>query len=302
MWMSRSKPRSVALKHNALASSLYPVKSPVGNKSNLVSYTTTLTDNLNQSPAFYGYTVNSPAPESSFPTWDYVNGYTVVVSRNAFGAAGFGGVTIGLVHNSPAKKGNNAVTPTNCTQCVTNIAYAGTNRNGMLVAMASAQEAVCTGNPPGCTLGPCTPPYPFPSTNALTSIAFNESEVLRTSKVSVVTGCIPNQIQVFYNDEHALTLGIREVNVLRKSGKITTTSYPVTPLGSNPGTALNPLVGSTQTTGDQGTRSLLWLHSEKARKDLFEHFLHRATCRKSGAMPPPLQGNEIPPHPFLTAP
>jgi hypothetical protein len=44
-------------------------------------------------------------PPANFPTWDYVDGYTVVVKNSTFGPSGFGGVTLGEVHNSPPKIG-----------------------------------------------------------------------------------------------------------------------------------------------------------------------------------------------------
>jgi hypothetical protein len=87
----------------------------VGSASNIASVTTTMTTNLNQSAAFYGYTTDSPAPESAFPTWDYVDGYTVVIKKAAFGASGFGSVTSPDVHNSPAKSGVTTPTTVPCT-------------------------------------------------------------------------------------------------------------------------------------------------------------------------------------------
>jgi len=128
-----------------------------GSKSNVLWWTTTLTDNLNSglnggfpSP----YTVNSPTPESSFPNWDYVDGFTVIVSKNAFGTASFGGVTIPYVHNSPAKTGNNQVSPVPCGGCITNIASAVTVTNGNVIAatLDTDDAVVCVGTP--------TPPPP----------------------------------------------------------------------------------------------------------------------------------------------
>jgi hypothetical protein len=194
--------------------------------------------------------VNSPAPESSYPTWDYLDGYDIVVSKAAFGANGFGGVTIPLVHNSPSKLGVNAITPTPCGDCVTNTAYAGINSGGTFQVLATSNATVCQGTS-GCNpLEQCTPPYPYASSNPRTNIVFNESEVLRAAKISVVTDCIPNQIQVFYNDEHALTLGVSQVDVITASGK-TSTPYDIAPLTTNPGSASNPKVGSTASSGDQ---------------------------------------------------
>jgi hypothetical protein len=106
----------------------------------------------------------------------------------------------------------------------------------------------CVCNP----LSACTPPYPFASSNPRTSIAFSESEVLRAFIATVGANCTPSQIQVFYNDEHALTLGISQVTVKMKTAPTTTTTpYAVTPLTTNPGSATDPSVGSTIQTGDQ---------------------------------------------------
>src|SRR5262249_30553680 len=46
--------------------------------------------------------------------------------------------------------------------------------------------------------------YPYPSSNPLTSIAFNESTVLRAANLDTVNGFF----QLWYNDEHALALGV----------------------------------------------------------------------------------------------
>src|SRR6185437_2970324 len=132
----------------------------LGASSNVLFWTSTLADNLNSglnggfpSP----YTVNSPSPEASFPNWDYVDGYTVIVSKNAFGAAGFGGVTVPTQHNSPAKVGQNAVNPVPCGGCITNIATVVTvdGNNNILATVASDDAVVCVGSPtppppPGC--------------------------------------------------------------------------------------------------------------------------------------------------------
>jgi hypothetical protein len=52
----------------------------------------------NNAVACYGL-----AAGSSFGAWDFRNIYTVTIDKDAFGAAGFGSVEIGLVHNSPSK-------------------------------------------------------------------------------------------------------------------------------------------------------------------------------------------------------
>jgi hypothetical protein len=79
-------------------------------------------------------------------------------------------------------------------------------------------------------------------------VDFNESECLRAFSPRIAGPT--DTLKVWYNDEHALTLGIRRV-IVKFSNGITTTDYPLTPLGSVPDSSLNPQVGSTNLTGDQ---------------------------------------------------
>jgi hypothetical protein len=70
-------------------------------------------------------------------------------------------------------------------------------------------------------------------------------------------GCTPTTVQVFYNDEHALTLGIRQVQVKQSCAGGTTgvftTDYPVSPMTppGNPQCVTSPFVGSQIQDGDQ---------------------------------------------------
>ena len=59
-----------------------------------------------------------------------------------------------------------------------------------------------------------------------------------------------DSVIAWYNDEHALTLGVRQVVVKTKTGT-TPTDYPVTALTSVPGGASDPAVGTTGSSGDQ---------------------------------------------------
>jgi hypothetical protein len=122
----------------------------LGAKSNVLYYTSTLAESLNHTPPYPSlYTVNSPAPEGSVPTWDYVDGYTVIVSHFAFGAAGFGGVTIPYVHNSPPKTGVGQISPTPCGGCITNIGSVVVVNGGNTIGatLATDDAIVCTGDP-----------------------------------------------------------------------------------------------------------------------------------------------------------
>jgi len=91
--------------------------------------------------------------------------------------------------------------------------------------------------------------YPYASSNPLTSVVFNEVEVLRAIQPA---GAIPMAIvRLFYNDEHALTLGVRRVAVKDASGTTTNTDYPVSPLATNPGSVTNAQFGTNELVGDQ---------------------------------------------------
>ena len=57
-------------------------------------------------------------------------------------------------------------------------------------------------------------------------------------------------MSMFYNDEHALTLGVRSV-VVKSAGGTTTTDYPVSALAASPGSVTNPQTGTNLLTGDQ---------------------------------------------------
>jgi len=117
----------------------------------------------------------------------------------------------------------------------------GTNYTGSFTGGKSVQPS----------LGDGLQDYPYPSSNPLTNVAFNESTVLRAANLDTVNG----YFQLWYNDEHALALGVRQVNVITSAGT-TTTNYPITAMTSNPGSANNPLLGSTAATGDQAGTDL----------------------------------------------
>ena len=95
----------------------------------------------------------------------------------------------------------------------------------------------------------CAIPYPFASAEPRTSVPFNEPEILRAFSAEPISPT--GTIKVWYNDEHALMLGVRSVIVKNSSSSSTTINYAVTPMGSNPGNATSPQVGTTALSGDQ---------------------------------------------------
>ena len=107
----------------------------------------------------------------------------------------------------------------------------------------------CLSTPPtnsGCPA--CVVGYPYTSTNPLTSLIFNESEILRGYSQGVMHP--GDTIKVWYNDEHAIVLGVRQV-IVKTSGGSVTNNYSLSPLLTNPGSVNQPQVGSTALTGDQ---------------------------------------------------
>jgi hypothetical protein len=183
----------------------------------------------------------------------------------------------------------------------------GTTDGSLTAAGAITSIALTVGqNSVGNNFGEVNPynqvavTYPYTSGNPLTSVAFNESEVLAGASVNVANGTF----NIFYSDEHAMALGVRQVNVLLNGSTVNgsktvtvgtsgrtvgeavsgtgiaagttisvvgattitlsssatatgttkltfTTNYNVSPLSTDPGSATNPAVGTTATTGDQ---------------------------------------------------
>ncbi len=97
--------------------------------------------------------------------------------------------------------------------------------------------------PPPCVLG-----YPMMTSDPRTSVVFNESDVLRAFSPHVARA--NDTLKVFYGDEHALTLGVRQVQVKTAAGTMTT-DYPVTMPNGSPAMAQRPMVGTTMLDGDQ---------------------------------------------------
>ena len=84
--------------------------------------------------------------------------------------------------------------------------------------------------------------YPFASKNALTDILFNESAVLAAI---VPSGGYPfASIQLFYNDEHAMTLGVHDAVINGVSHP-----FPVSPLTKSPDIVNAPETGTNLIIG-----------------------------------------------------
>lgn len=126
-----------------------------------------------------------------------------------------------------------------------------TAANGAIARTWVATDA--SGNTATCvqtitkTVGvPCVLPYPYVDINyPRTSVTFNESEILRAIEpgANAVCGVTPTAIKVWYNDEHPIVLGVRQVIVKTKSGT-TTTNYPVSAYSGIASSVTNPAIGA----------------------------------------------------------
>ena len=125
------------------------------------------------------------------------------------------------------------------------------NKVGGDVGQACINVAITEPTPPATNCGcpTCVLGYPFPSANPRTSVVFNESEVLAAFSPTLQT--LGDTIKLWYTDEHAMLLGCRQ-EIVKTSSGTTTNYFPVTPLGSNPGSAINPEVGDLGATDPAG--------------------------------------------------
>jgi hypothetical protein len=120
----------------------------VGSSANVLTCTTSLTDNLKLPQFQSGFFINSPpetAPYSgvSIPAgWNYKDSYTVVIKGSVFGAAGFGSVVIAGQHNSPPKTGStNLLTPVPCDTTVVNTAVVTATAVGSGLTVTASDDA-----------------------------------------------------------------------------------------------------------------------------------------------------------------
>ena len=95
--------------------------------------------------------------------------------------------------------------------------------------------------PAECVLG-----YPDNSSNPRSSAVFNENEVLSAF------GRGAGQIRAWYTDEHAMTLGVRQVFTDNKGAPDVTTNYTIALMTGNPSSATGSPVayGSTLMSGE----------------------------------------------------
>jgi hypothetical protein len=153
-----------------------------------------------------------------------------------------------------------------CTIVFTSLAPGTTTGNGFVTLVVGGVTLMRDTDPSTLTVGAgpggsgpavkhwftaqCTLGYPDTSNNPRSSVDFNESEVLRT--FALYGSGANQQVAMFYNDEHAMTLGVRQVNTV--SGGVTTTqNFPFTAMSGNPSHAVNPDSGADINNGGVDT-------------------------------------------------
>jgi hypothetical protein len=125
----------------------------------------------------------------------------------------------------------------------------GTTDTGGMIGTGgtgAAGAVMCTPGVKSALITDCG--YPMTGSTPLSSVVFNQSEVLRA--IHAEGGAPIGIVRAFYNNDHALTLGVRRV-VAKSASGMTTTDYPLTKLASNPGSALNPQTGTNELAGPQ---------------------------------------------------
>ena len=96
----------------------------------------------------------------------------------------------------------------------------------------------------------CMMTYPDSSNLPKSAAVFSESDVLVAAEPGQATcGIYPQFIKVWYSDEHALSLGVRQVVVKSRTGT-TTTNFPITATPKSADIVLNPQIGATDQYGD----------------------------------------------------
>jgi hypothetical protein len=185
-----------------------------------------------------------------FPTGSllFLAGLAVATSGGCGGSGASSG-TGGVGSGAAGQLGSGGATSTG-TGGATGIGSGGATTGGGTDAAVptrggSGQVYACTPGVEELVVTNCG--YPATGT-PLSSTVFNENEVLRAIRPA---GSWPNGVvQLFFNDEHAMTLGVRQV-VVKSSAGTTTTDYPVTPLATDPGSTTNPQTGTNMLVGDQ---------------------------------------------------
>ena len=127
-----------------------------------------------------------------------------------------------------------------CCNSATGSCSPGTGQMGAGGSDSGEPATACKPGVVGTVITECG--YPYASANPLTDILFNESSVLAAI---VPSGGYPfASIQLFYNDEHAMTLGVHEAVINGVSN-----SFPVSPLTKSPDIVNTPETGTNLIIG-----------------------------------------------------
>jgi hypothetical protein len=121
----------------------------------------------------------------------------------------------------------------------------GTGGTGATDGSGGTASITCTPGVEEAIVTDCG--YPFESSNPLTNVEFNESEVLRAIRPSIAENS--GVVSLLYGDEHTMVLGVHQV-VVTGAGADSTKDFAVSPMTKNPDSILDPLTGTNALTGD----------------------------------------------------
>jgi hypothetical protein len=151
---------------------------------------------------------------------------------------------------APAVTGFATATDNCSTPVITYSDVAG--NNGVINRTWKATDA--SGNYSTCVqviskplTSPCVLPYPLVDLNyPRSNVVFNESDILRATDPgpSTTYNVTPTKIKLWYNDEHPLMMGVRQVSVKTSAGT-TVTNYPISAYAGTASTVTSPSFGTT---------------------------------------------------------
>jgi hypothetical protein len=179
-------------------------------------------------------------------------------TAGVFGFGGFGGsMSSGGGGSSMSGGAGMAASGTGGATTTGTGGATATGAGGMTGAGGSVTGVLGTGGSPGIKM--CTPGkaellitdcgYPMTTGSSLAKVTFSENEVFRA--IQIAGGAPQGIIRLFYNDEHAMTLGVRQVVVKTAASMMMTMDYPLSPLTMDPDSVTDAKLGTTALDGDQ---------------------------------------------------
>src|SRR5207247_4082329 len=101
----------------------------------------------------------------------------------------------------------------------------------------SGDGGTCSAQASAAIAAPCVLRYPFASSEPRTAVLFGTSQMVRAFQPGVAGG--GERLKVFYNDDHALPVGVRRV-IAKTPRRAHVQGYPVSPRSGHRGGPTTP--------------------------------------------------------------